>query len=85
MKIIKLIIKYLIYKQKSVTKYKIHSPFVFEFIEKVLHDQSLYEDYGKVDKIRTSLHKITGVLNSSILELGLKLIHTPPIYEKLKR
>lgn len=57
MKILKLIIKYLRYKQKSVTRYKIHSPFVFEFAEKVLHDHSHYNDYKKIDEIRKSMHR----------------------------
>ena len=40
----------------------IHSPFVFEFITKVLHDKDHYPEYDKVEGTRTNLLKNNKVL-----------------------
>lgn len=40
-----------------------HSPFVFEFITKVLNDKTSYPEYGKVEGLRNQLLKDDTVLN----------------------
>lgn len=40
----------------------IHSPFVFDFITKVLNDQTKYEDYRKVEALRKELLKNQTIL-----------------------
>jgi predicted O-methyltransferase YrrM len=42
----------------------IHSPFVFDFVAKVLNDQQKYDDYNKVESLRKKL-----VNNKSVLTL----------------
>jgi predicted O-methyltransferase YrrM len=34
----------------------IHSPFVYEFIRKVLNDRKFYEEYGRIEALRNKLH-----------------------------
>jgi predicted O-methyltransferase YrrM len=42
----------------------IHSPFVFDFVTKVLNDQQKYDDYNKVESLRKKL-----VYNGSVLTI----------------
>lgn len=48
----------------------IHSPFVFEFIAKVLNDKSAYPVYDKVENLREELLKDNSVLNVEDLGAG---------------
>lgn len=50
-------IKYLDYwlKSSSGKGHGIHSPFVFEFIQKVLNDTTAYSEYGEVEGLRNKL------------------------------
>src|SRR5437773_9856031 len=52
-----LAIKYLshFFTAKNGKGHGIHSPFVFEFITKVLNDRSEYDAYEKVEKLRQKL------------------------------
>ena len=47
--------KYAKYYLMSKSEHGIHSPFVFEFITKVLNDKTVYEDYAKVENLRHDL------------------------------
>ncbi len=41
----------------GVSKYKVHSPFVYEFIEKVLEDKEVYYCYLAIEHVRRKLAK----------------------------
>lgn len=45
------ILSYLNYQIKAQTRYKVHSPFVYNLIEKVLRDKSGYEDFRKLNRV----------------------------------
>ncbi|HLN52873.1 MAG TPA: class I SAM-dependent methyltransferase [Lentimicrobium sp.] len=49
---------------KSKTKYGIHSPFVYDFITKVIEDKNYYISYQKVEELRRRLLK-----NKNIVEI----------------
>jgi predicted O-methyltransferase YrrM len=49
--------KWLHYRNKSKTKYGIHSPFVFKLVTEVLEDKFLYPEYFQVEKIMKQLQK----------------------------
>lgn len=57
MKIIGLIYRYLRYLRKAKTKYHVHSPFVYDFIVKVLQDKSHYDAYDTVSALRKELSR----------------------------
>jgi predicted O-methyltransferase YrrM len=42
---------FLKYRLNAKTRYKIHSPFVYDLIETVFRDKTKYPDYSKLDKV----------------------------------
>lgn len=50
-----LLSRYINYRISSVTKYKIHSPFLYDFIVNVIEDKGHYDDYDKIKKLRKEL------------------------------
>ena len=50
MKKIRIAYKYLIYLLKAKSKHTVHSPFVFDFMTKVLDDHTYYPEYEKVEQ-----------------------------------
>ncbi len=47
--------RYTKYLLVSRTRYTIHSPFVFDFVNKVLRDKAVYDDYVVLDKVKSKL------------------------------
>lgn len=68
----KLLIKYLHYwfTASNGKGHGIHSPFVFEFITKILNDKSAYPVYSKIENLRQELLKDNSVLNVEDLGAG---------------
>ncbi len=58
------LIKYISYYWKSTTKHGVHSPYVFEFITKVIEDRTKYETYTRVEEQRRRLLK-----NKNVVEI----------------
>jgi predicted O-methyltransferase YrrM len=54
----------------------IHSPFVFEFISKVLNDKTHYSDYSKVEQLRQQLLKNNTILGIDDLGAGSAISKT---------
>lgn len=46
------IISYLNYRVKAKTRFKVHSPFVYDLVEKVFRDKSKYKEYSELNKAR---------------------------------
>jgi len=55
MKKLKFIIRYLVYLANAKTRYRIHSQFVFDFINNVLQDKVEYDDYATLWNHRNKL------------------------------
>jgi predicted O-methyltransferase YrrM len=51
MKKLWLIYYYLKYRLTAKTRYKVHSPFVYDLIENVFRDKTKYDDYRKLNKV----------------------------------
>lgn len=68
MKKLGLLNRYIEYRIKSVTKYKIHSPFLYDFVTKVLEDKTPYEDYEKIQAIRKEM--LNDRRNTEIIDFG---------------
>lgn len=64
MNTIDLIKQYIDYRIYSKTKYDIHSPFLFDFITKVLEDKNTYDAYALVDRYKNQLKK-----NKQLIEI----------------
>lgn len=45
------------YKQVAQSSIRLHSPFLFEFYQKVLHDKTKYDDYSTIEEQRQLLKK----------------------------
>lgn len=54
---IQLVWRFLRYYLKAKTFYKVHSPFVFEFCERVLEDQSNYYAFEQLEELRQDLFR----------------------------
>lgn len=61
---LRIIYKYLIYLVNAKTKHGVHSPFVFDFITKVLEDKTNYVTYNRVEEQRSKLLK-----NKNLVEI----------------
>ncbi|MBK7763736.1 MAG: class I SAM-dependent methyltransferase [Bacteroidetes bacterium] len=51
--------QYLLYLMKANSAHGIHSPFVFDFITQILHDQRAYYAFDEIEKLRKNLHDDT--------------------------
>ena len=51
------ILKYISFRRKAVSKYKIHSPFVYDFIINVLEDKKEYPEYSILDALRDGYYQ----------------------------
>jgi len=52
-------ISYLNYRRKAKTRFNVHSPFVYDLIEKVFRDKKKYKDYKELNKVRRKFLKRT--------------------------
>jgi len=58
MKNIRFVVRYIIYYLKANTRHDIHSPFVFDFVNKILRDKQQYPLFKQIEGIRKEmLHK----------------------------
>ncbi|MBX7225635.1 MAG: class I SAM-dependent methyltransferase [Chitinophagales bacterium] len=69
-------LSWLHYVWDSKTKYKIHSPFVFNFDTKVLENDFIYPEYKSIEKFRKGLAKNQTVLNVTDLGAGSKSLES---------
>jgi len=53
--ILKYLFQYLMHLFTVRSKYRIHSPFVYNFFKYVLNDQTQYPDYEQIEKVRKDL------------------------------
>ena len=56
--------RYISYLIKSNTRFKVHSPFVFELIQHVLRDQSHYPDYKIIESYKKELSRDDAVIET---------------------
>lgn len=66
-------IKYLKYVLKAKTSYGIHSPFVFELMNKVIYNQNLYYAFEEIEKKREQLLVSQEIIEVTELGTGGKL------------
>lgn len=59
-----LIYSYLKYRITAKTRYKVHSPFVYELIENVFRDNKKHEEYSKLNKIHRRYARRTDKLET---------------------
>ncbi len=57
------VLPYIKYYFASATKYDVHSPFVYDFITKVLEDNTIYPEYQSLNKLCNELSKNRTLLN----------------------
>lgn len=69
-------IKYLAFYFSAKTKYSIHSPFVFSFIEEILENKSSYYSFLAIEHVRNSLKNNSSEIKVNDLGAGSKKIKT---------
>jgi predicted O-methyltransferase YrrM len=55
---------YLTYLTEAKTRYKVHSPFVFDLVEKVLNDKTEYADYRKIENHKKKMARCKTVIET---------------------
>lgn len=70
------IIKYLSFYFSAKTKYAIHSPFVFAFIEEILENESNYYSFLAIEHVRKKIEKNSLEIIVNDLGAGSKKIKT---------
>lgn len=63
-RIIQISFRYLTYLSRAKTRHGIHSPFVYDFIDKVLNDKTAYPEYNLVEEQRRKLLR-----NGNLIEI----------------
>jgi len=63
-RLIQISFRYLTYLSRAKTRHGIHSPFVYDFIDKVLNDKTAYPEYNLVEEQRRKLLR-----NGNLIEI----------------
>ncbi len=66
---------YVGYLAKAKTRYKIHSPFVFDLVEKVLRDKTVYPEYHQIEKHKKHISKDKTVIET--VDFGARAENKP--------
>ena len=64
--------EYVSYKISSLTKYKIHSPFIFKLVTEVFEKEVKYDDYERIEQIRDGLLHDKRIIEVNDLGAGSK-------------
>lgn len=59
MKVLWRLLSYITYKLRSKTRFKVHSPFVYELVEKVFRDNTKYDDFDLLNDVHARYKKRT--------------------------
>ncbi len=62
--------RYLAYLAKAKTRYKVHSPFVFDLVENVLKDKTEYPEYRKIETYKKNLGRSKTIIET--LDFGAR-------------
>lgn len=73
------------YLLKSKSRYKVHSPFVFDFVEKVLKDKTVSPRLKQIDRYKKSLSKSKTVIETVDFGKGSKSKDFDTYFEKVGR
>jgi predicted O-methyltransferase YrrM len=71
------------YLLKSKTRYKVHSPFVFDFVEKVLKDKQTSPNLKKIDVYKRKLSKSKTIIETVDFGKGSKHKEFDTYFEKV--
>ena len=55
---------YLTYLAKAKTRYKVHSPFVFDLVENVLKDKTEYPEYRKIETYKKNISRSKTIIET---------------------
>lgn len=61
---------YIYYLLSSKSRYSVHSPFVFDFIENILRNKSKHEDYQTLDHLRNEMNSNNQIINTTEFGTG---------------
>jgi predicted O-methyltransferase YrrM len=67
-----LVKNYIGYMAKAKTRFKIHSPFVFDLVEKVLNDKTEYPEYRKIERYKQNISRSRTVIETVDFGSGAK-------------
>ncbi len=55
---------YLNYFAKAKTRYKVHSPFVFDLVENVLKDKTKYPEFKKIETYKKNISRSKTIIET---------------------
>ncbi len=62
--------RYLTYLAKAKTRYKVHSPFVFDLVENVLKDKTEYPEFKKIETYKKNISRSKTIIET--IDLGAR-------------
>ncbi len=74
---------YLTYLTKAKTRYKVHSPFVFDLVENVLKDKTKYPEYRRIEKFKKNISRSKTIIETMDLGARSKNKHYTTSMEKM--
>ncbi len=74
---------YLTYLAKAKTRYKVHSPFVFDLVENVLKDKTEYPEFKKIETYKKRISRSKAIIETVDFGIRSKDKHYTTTLEKL--
>ena len=74
---LKTAIRYFNYRLSAKTRYEVHSPFVFSFINDILRDQRHYYAFDEIEHLRSNLLADESTITVEDFGAGSKINKTP--------
>jgi predicted O-methyltransferase YrrM len=80
----RIIMDYLGYRTKAAGKFRIHSPFVYQFLTEVIQDSQFYEDYHRIEELVSRMKREEQLMETTDFGANSRGVVYKTSYERVK-